>query len=261
MCFTVADVDLDLGIDIDRFKLLLQNAEPTYYECKAPPDKPPCSPEDAFYTLYSVDDFDDFLDALEKRNEHMARYVLTGSGELCFGHEGESGKTIAEHWQMLGEETLVIAAGNLFVTHGKITGLNDQSPCTTGLLSLIYTLRAFHEKNLPLAHSLELIQTVPDKNGKHNLSMTKTELQAIINRQTYAAYDADDECDDEDVFVDGVREEAIQYNRRPPSAAASSLSFFYNTTDEQVRFSQEQLPNHELADATETRTTGVVVRT
>ena len=252
---TVADVDLD----IERFKQLLENSAPTLFKCMPLPEQLPTSPFDAFYTLYSIHEFNDFLDALEKRDEHIARYVLSSTGELCFGHEGEPGKTIAEHWQMVGDNPMIIAAGNIFVEDGKITGLSDQSPCTTGILSLIYALRALHNNNLPLALNLELIQSIPDQNGQYSSPITKIELQQIITKHTFFEYDLEEDLiDEDDIFVDGVRAEASVSNRRP---TPHPFSFFHNKTDGDVSFSPERSPNHELADTTETTTTAVVVGT
>jgi len=240
MRFTVADVE--------RFKDLLKSSEPTYYECMPPPDQLPSSPLDAFYTLYSVHEFDDFLDALKKREEHIARYVLTATGELCFGHEGEPGKSIPEYWQMLGEDTMVIAAGNLFVTDGRVTGLSDQSSCATGLLSLVYTLRALHKNELPLALSLELIQSTPDHNGEYSSFMTRADLQNIINPHDNFEHHSDDELlDEEDIFIDGVPRPSTPH-------PCSRFGLFYNKTNENIRINRTQSPNHELADVPETMT-------
>jgi hypothetical protein len=253
MCFTVADVE-----KIERFKDLLQSSEPTYYECMPPSEQLPPSPIDAFYTLYSVHEFDDFLDALEKREERIARYVLTATGELCFGHEGEPGKSIPEYWQMLGEDTMVIAAGNLFVTNGKITGLSDQSPCATGRLSLIYTLRALYKNDLPLALDLELIQSTPDHNGEYSSFMTKVDLQYIISHHANFEHDADDELLDEEY---SMQKQHNLYARPSTPHPFGRFGLFYNKTDENININRAQSPTHELADVPETTTTPEVVRT
>jgi len=253
MRFTVADVE--------RFKQLLKNYEPTLYECMPPSDQSLLSPQDAFYTLYFVHEFDVFLEALEKRNEHMARYVLTSTGELCFGHEGDPGKTIAEHWQMVGDDSHVIAAGNFFVSNKKITGLSDQSSSTTGLISLFHTLRALHNHHLPLAPDLELIESVTDNNDEiisaNTYAITRETLRNILNQHAVFEYDLDEELlADDDRFEDDLQ---ARKRIRPPTP--HPFGFFYDKTRERVNISQEQPQSHELADVPGTKTTKVVVRT
>ena len=255
MCFTVTDVE--------RFKQLLKNSEPPLYKCIPPSEQSPLSPQDAFYTLYSIHEFDLFLDALEQRNEHIARYVLTGAGELCFGYEGEPGKSIAEHWQMVGDDPMIIAAGNLFVTNRKITGLSDQSPCTTGLISLFRTLRALHEHHIPLASYLDLIESVLDKEGNlvsaKPCPITREVFLKIVNQHAITDDNLDEELlDEDDVFMDGVRADSVAFNRRP---TPHPFSFFYNKTDGSVSISRQPSPPHERADVPETTTTKAVVRT
>ncbi len=238
MRFTVADVE--------RFKNLLKHAEPTYHECMPPLDPLPSSSIDA-YTLYSAHEFDAFLDALNKRNEHMARYVLNASGELCFGYEGDPGIYTPEHWQMLGEDTMMIAAGNIFITDRKITSLSDQSTWTTGFLSLIYTFRTLYENDLPLALNLELIQSVPNKNGEYSSFMTRADLQNIIGYGVECEHDTNGERFDEgDV--------------RPPTPHPfGPFGFFYNHTDPHtcIHLNQVSPTKHDFADVPETKTIAV----
>jgi len=227
MRFTVADVE--------RFKNLLKYAEPTYYLCMPPPDYQPSSSPDTHYTLYFAETFHDFLNLLTKHHEHMARYVLTASGHLCFGREGEPGKRIPEHWQMLGQETHIIAAGNIFVKNGVITGLNDQSAQPTGLLSLIYTLRALHNHALPLANNMELIQSAPENNSEYSSWITRATLQAIID--------------------DGL----LLENAQKPTL--NRLGFFYPAQKTRIPTNRGPLQKSEYVDVLESRTTEGVVPT
>ncbi|MDF1684784.1 MAG: hypothetical protein P1U36_09035 [Legionellaceae bacterium] len=256
MRFTVADVE--------KFKSLLNNAEPTYHRCMPPSDQLSPPPLDTCYTLYSVHKFNEFLKALNKDNEHMGRYVLTATGQLCFGREGQPGKYIPEHWQMSGEETMIIAAGNIFVKDGKITSLNDQSSSPTGLLSLIYTLRALHNSELPLAMRLELIQSTPDHNGEYSAFMTRADLQNIIGYHADSEHDTDDELLEEEIYLDldNIREPAKLSERAPTPHPSGRFGLFYNqTTDENINIKLRQPPNYELTDAPETKTTTVVAPT
>ncbi|MDF1827328.1 MAG: hypothetical protein P1U39_03520 [Legionellaceae bacterium] len=260
MSFTVADVK--------RFKNLLKHAEPTYHLCMPPPDyqpPPPCS--DTHYTLYSADTFHDFLTLLTKHHEHMARYVFTASGHLCFGREGDFGKRIPEHWQMLGQETHIIAAGNIFVENGFITGLNDQSAQPTGLLSLIYTLRALHNHALPLANNLELIQTVPDSHGAYSSWMTQKTLKQIIGCNVKFQSEPDyvpavieeDDLDEDELFLDHTSDgqTSTKLSDRPPTPhSLGRFGIFYSDPDDDsIRISRGPIQKSELADASETRTT------
>lgn len=251
MRFTVADVE--------RFKKILKIAEPTYHACMPPPDQLPSPPLDVCYTLYSAHEFDDFLDALNKHHEHMGRYVLTATGQLCFGREGEPGKRIPEYWQMLGQDTMIIAAGNIFVEKRKITSLNDQSASPTGLLSLIYTLRALHNSDLPLALRLELIQSIPDKNGDYSSFLTRYELQNIIDYDPdFEAHTGYELMDDD---TDNVRERTKLSERPPTPHPFGPFGFFFNDTDDSVRVNLASSQKSDLADAPETKTTAVVART
>jgi|GEM_PF-2084123 len=255
MRFTVADVE--------RFKKILKIAEPTYHECMPPPDQLPAPPLVACYTLYSVHEFDDFLDALQKRNEHMGRYVLTATGQLCFGREGEPGKRIPEHWQMLGQDTMIIAAGNIFVEKRKITSLNDQSSSPTGLLSLIYALRALHNSDLPLALRLELIQSIPDKNGDYSSFLTRSELQNMIDYDPDFEAQPNEELFEEVLYFDNARGPTKLSERPPTPHPFGPFGFFYNDTDDDsVRVNLEpMIPKTELAGAPETKTTAGVATT
>tara|TARA_R110002126_G_scaffold110918_1_gene248404 strand:+ start:121668 stop:122432 length:765 start_codon:yes stop_codon:yes gene_type:complete len=253
MRFTVADVE--------RFKKILKIAEPTHHACMPPTDQLPPPPLDVCYTLYSVHEFDDFLDALNKYNEHMGRYVLTATGQLCFGREGEPGKRIPEHWQMLGQDTMIIAAGNIFVEKRKITSLNDQSASPTGLLSLIYTLRALHNSDLPLALRLELIQSIPDNDGEYSSFMTLSELQNIIdNDPNFEAQPGYELMDDD---LDNIRELAEPTTRPPTPHPFGQFGFFFNDNynDDNVRVNLKPGSKPDLNGAPETKTTAGVATT
>lgn len=252
--------------DIERFKNLLKHAEPTHYPCMAPPDYQLSPSLDTHYTLYSADAFHDLQNILTKHHEHMARYVLTASGQLCFGREGELGKRVPEHWQMLGQETHIIAAGNIFVKNGVITGLNDQSSQPTGLLSLIYTLRALHNHTLPLANNLELIQSVPDSEGEYSSWMTQKTLQYIIDCDVKYRPKPDplpdaieeDDLEEYELFFDNIdnSQKSIKLSERPPTPhPLGRMGLFFNDTDDSIRINQEPLQKLALADAPETRTT------
>jgi len=247
MRFTVADVE--------KFQDLVKNSQPTYYECI-----PTCDPlhsehRETCYTLYLAHEFDNFLDALEKRGEHIARYVLNAAGELCFGHEGEPGKFIPEHWQMLGEDTMIIAAGNIFIKHRKITSLNDQSACATGLFSLVYTLCILHNHQLPLALNLELIESKPKHNNRYSSFLTRGDLQKIIGDSTDCSHQADHESlDEKGIFIEGMEENDMLYVHPSIADSFSRLGLFHNKTDQNITTTQEQSSNYGYPDALETKT-------
>lgn len=248
--------------DVEKFKDLLKHSEPTYHECMPPPDQLSMSSLDARYILYSVHEFDVFLNALQRREEHIARYVLTASGELCFGHEGEPGQSIPEHWQMLGDDSMIIAAGNIFIKDNKITSLNDQSRYTTGLLSLVYTLRALHKNELPLALHLELIQSRPDHHGEYSSFMTRADLQKIIGYHDDFAHDADDDpADEDDIFIDGLQEKTTLSDRPSTPHPFGPFGFFYKETEDGININRGPSQTPALVDVPETKTTEGVAQT
>lgn len=254
MRFTVADVE--------KFKNLLKNSKPTLYECMPPLDQWPTSYFDVSYILYSIDEFDDLLHALNKREEHMARYVFTATGKLYFAHEGEPGKSTPEYWQMLGEERMMIAAGTLFITHGKVSGLSDQGSCSTGLLSLIHTLRALHDNALPLALNLELIQSSPEHNGEYSSFITQNDLQNMFDDHSDLQHDFEDDLVDEEYtwLMHDVRKPSRRLTR--PSSSSPLGGLFYNqTTNEHIRLNWPQSASQKRGGVLKTMTTEVAAPT
>lgn len=225
MSFTVAELE-ELG------RLLSTKELPSYTYIPPSPDHPTPHPaQKTFYTLYSIHELSLFRRALG--DQVIARYALTSQGELRFGHEGDPGKTIPEHHQMVNDDEITLGAGNIcFNRQGEVTGLNNQTDSygEMSFESMLPALFVLWEHNIPLAAYIDLIQMQPLR----TVSLDTTQLKALFHHMStelklqLETANAPDHSDDEldDFEFDDHDHRSSWTKARPSPNASDRLNFF-----------------------------------